>query len=253
MELGLGDRVALVTGGVQGIGQDIARAFAAEGARVAITYHSGKDDAMKLAAELGSADDRALAVPYELADPSAHEALVGEIVGRWGRLDVLVANAVRRPARRRPAELFEDLALDQSAPVVTENLVGVIRTAQCAVAQMRRQKWGRIALLSSHNALGGGRGQEFLGAAKAGLHGLAASLAWDTGRDGILVNVVCPGLTTTDEVLSVLPAQVREQETARTPTGRLSSPAEVARTVVFLCSAANGNISGEAVRVSGGR
>jgi 3-oxoacyl-[acyl-carrier protein] reductase len=251
LDLGLHGRVALVTGATHGIGRDIARAFAAEGAHVALTYRSSADRAADLAGELGA--DRAQALPYDLADLDGHQDTVRAVVGRWGRLDILVANAVLRPPRRGPQDSFEDVPTTRWAPVITGNLAGVIRTVQCAVAEMRHRKWGRIVLVSSHNALGGGRGQEFYGAAKAGLHGLAASLAWDVGPDGILVNVVCPGLTATDAVLTMLPPQVRENETAQTPTGSLSVPHEVASAVVYLCSAANGNITGETVSVSGGR
>jgi 3-oxoacyl-[acyl-carrier protein] reductase len=253
MDLGLDGRVALVTGATRGIGRDIARAFAAEGARVAVTYRSSAEAAAALADELGAADDRAQALPYDLSDLDGHGDMVAAVVRRWGRLDVLVANAVIRPPRRGPGESFEGMPAGRWLPVVTDNLTGVIRTVQCAIAEMRPRKWGRVVLLSSHNALGGGRGQEFYGAAKAGLHGLAASLAWEVGTDGVLVNVVCPGLTTTDAVLAVLPAQVRESEAGLTPTGRLSAPRDVASAVVYLCSEANGNITGEAVSVAGGR
>jgi 3-oxoacyl-[acyl-carrier protein] reductase len=253
MELGLTDRTVLITGATQGIGRETARAFAAEGARIALTYHRDRDGAERLAAELGAADGRALAVPYALGGDQTPAQAVAAVVDRWGALDVLVANAVQRSARRAPGEGFEEVPEDSWLPVVRDNVAGAIRTAQQAVAEMRRRKWGRIALISSHNALGGGQGQEFLGAAKAALHGFARSLAWDVGRDGVLVNVVCPGLTTTAGVLSKLPPAVRERETDATPTGRLSAPEDVARAVVFLCSAANANITGEALTVSGGR
>ncbi|MEU5940803.1 SDR family NAD(P)-dependent oxidoreductase [Micromonospora sp. NPDC047548] len=253
MDLGLSGKTVLVTGATRGIGREIARAYATEGARVALTYHTDRSAAEAIADELGAARDQAFAVPYSLDDPAAAAQATAAVVQRWGALDVLVANAVRRPPRRDAGVRFEDVDDEQWLPVVHDNLGGTIRLTRLAVAEMRRRTWGRIVLLSSHNALGGGSGQEFLGAAKAALHGFARSLAWDVGKDGILVNVVCPGLTTTADVLSRLPAPVRERETAGTPTGRLSAPEDVAQTVVFLGSAANGNTTGETVTVSGGR
>jgi 3-oxoacyl-[acyl-carrier protein] reductase len=118
---------------------------------------------------------------------------------------------------------------------------------------MRRRGWGRLAFISSHIVHDGAPGQEFYGAGKAALHGLVRSLAWDAGPDGVLANVVCPGLTTTDGVLTQLPDEVRQRELRRTPTGRLSTPEDIATAVAFLCSAANTNITGTELTVAGGR
>lgn len=253
MELGLKDKVVLVTGGTGGIGAAVARAFAAEGARVAVTYRSKADEARRLADELGAADGRGMAVPYDLSDQDSVTAALAQVEQAWGGVDVLVANAVRWGRRRERGERFEDVTEDEWGPVLTDNLRPVVRTAQLVVPGMRTRGWGRIVLVSSHVAHDGKPGQEFYGAAKSGLLGLARSLAWDVGRDGILVNVVSPGLTTTERVNTLLPAPIRENETNQTPTGRLSSPQDVANVILFACSTANGNVSGELLTVAGGR
>lgn len=243
----------LVTGATGGIGQEVARAFAAEGARVAIGYATRREEAEQLAKELESQGGTAFAVPYRLDEPGSPAAAVDAVVREWGGLDVLVANAFRWGPRRTPGTPFEDVPEDDWLPVLEHNLVPVLHTARHAVRAMRAGGWGRIALVSSHNALGGNRGQEFYGSAKAALHGLARSLMWDTGRDGVLVNLVAPGLTSTDRVRTGLPAAVLERERSATPTGRISTPREIARAVVFLCSDANTNITGETLTVAGGR
>jgi 3-oxoacyl-[acyl-carrier protein] reductase len=249
MRLGLAGKTVLVTGATGGIGREIARAFVAEGARVALGYRTNAEAADKLAAELGGA----VAVRYALDDHGSPATAVAEVRERWGDIDVFVANAMRWGKRRPPEVHVEEVPPAEWEPVVAHNLAPVIRGAQLVLPGMRRRGWGRIALISSHVAVDGQRGQEFYGAVKAGLHGFARSLAWDAGPDGILVNVVAPGLTLTERVRTGLPAQVRDRETARTPTGRLSSAEEIANAVVFLCSDANGNITGETLTVAGGR
>lgn len=252
MDLGLTDRVILLTGGTRGIGRAAALAFAAEGARVVVTYRHAKDTAHDLVAELGGRD-RAMAVRYALDEPGSPEDAVREAARGWGAVDVLVANAHRR-GPRRPADVpFEDVPHGEWGTLLADNLTGTIRTAQCVLPGMRAGRWGRIVLLSSHVATHGQRGQEVYGAAKAALHGLARSLAREAGPDGVLVNAVAPGLTLTEGVREKLPDAVRAEERRRTPTGRLSGPEAVAAAVVFLASAANSNISGQVLHVDGGR
>ncbi|WP_405577917.1 SDR family NAD(P)-dependent oxidoreductase [Streptomyces sp. NBC_01190] len=253
MDTGLRGRTVLVTGASTGIGAAIARAYSAEGARVALTYRADRDGGQRLARELGAGQDLAMAVRYSLAEPETVESAVAEVTDRWGAVDVLVANAVRWAPRRAPSEHIEDVAAGDWRAFLDDNLAPTLRTVQLAVVGMRERSWGRIVLMSSHVALDGHRGQEFYGAAKSALHGFARSLAWDLGPDGVLVNVVCPGLTTTDRVRDGLPAGIRQREAELTPTGRLSSPEDIAAATLFLGSAANGNTTGQVVTVAGGR
>ncbi|RJL35882.1 SDR family NAD(P)-dependent oxidoreductase [Bailinhaonella thermotolerans] len=255
MDLGLRDRAVLVTGGSGGIGAAIARAFAREHARVALTYRSCREEAEAIARELGSGEGRALALPYSLAESGLPETgeLMGAVREGLGPVDVLVAAAVRWGGRRSPGERFDAVDPGEWWPLIAGNLAPVIRLVQLAAGDMRRRGWGRIVLVSSLVAEQGRPGQEFYGAHKLALHGLARSLRWDLGPSGVLVNVVCPGLTATPRVLAGYPRDRGAAEVAATPTGRLSTPEEVASAVVFLGSAANGNICGEALTVAGGR
>lgn len=137
------------------------------------------------------------------------------------------------------------------AALIDDNLTATLRTVQTALSGMRRRGHGRIVLISSHLAARGQEGQEVYTAAKSALHGFALSLARAVGPDGVLVNVVSPGLTTTEGALHHLPSAVLERAAASMPTGRLGTPEEVARAVVFYSSAANENITGELVSLVG--
>jgi len=210
MQTGLANRVVIVTGGSSGIGRAVALAFGREDARVAVTYRADKEAAASCAAEIEAAGAAAAAFPLDLGSAGSAADLVRQVTGRWGGLDVLV-NCAGGRERNGPRE-------------------------------------GRIVLVSSGAGEEGWEGAAAYAAAKAGLAGLARSLAWELGREGILVNVVAAGLTLTDRVRRNAPPQVIQAIAGRVPSRRLSDPEDVAELIVFLASAANRNVSGEIVR-----
>jgi NAD(P)-dependent dehydrogenase (short-subunit alcohol dehydrogenase family) len=245
VDTGMNGRVVLVTGGSSGIGRAIARAFGAEGARVALTYRSAEEAARATAAEIGEA----MALPLELQRIGSCEEVVAAIRERWGGIDILVPNAVQWPQRAPgDGEGFEHMRVERWQTTLRANLEGTFATVRAALPAMRGRDGGRIVLISSGLAEEGMSGGGDYGAAKAGLHGLMRSLAWELGREGILVNAVDTGFTLTARNLESFPDELRERVSASIPSRRLSTPEEVARLVVFLGSAANGNISGEIVR-----
>jgi 3-oxoacyl-[acyl-carrier protein] reductase len=244
----LKQRVVLVTGGSAGIGAASAVAFAREGAKVAITFQKNEQSAAEVVSAITQAGGEAFATPMDLEDlPSVHRAVTA-VLQRWGTVDVLVANAVRwGGGAPDPTIRFEDVPIDEWLAMINANLVGAAATIREVLPAMRAQKWGRIVLISSSVAEEGVPGPGPYGTAKSGLHGLARSLAWEGGRDDVLVNVVAPGFTLTERRPD-LPQPIIDRLAAGTPTRRLSLPGDVANLIVFLGSAANGNLTGEVLR-----
>jgi NAD(P)-dependent dehydrogenase (short-subunit alcohol dehydrogenase family) len=249
MDTGLKGRVVLVTGASKGIGAATARAFGAEHARVAITYHHNLAAAESVAGSVEAAGGEAMAVPFGLEDPSSAIEAVQAVSDRWGDVEVLVANAVDwgGDAPPDPSIRFEDVPLDQWQRMIAANLIGTVAVVRSVLPGMRRSGWGRIVLISSSVAEEGLPGPGPYGMAKSALHGLSRSLAWEGGRDGILVNVVAPGFTLT-ESRPPIPNTVIDALAGAIPTRRLSAPDDVARLIVFIGSAANGNLTGEVIR-----
>ncbi|MEV0236673.1 SDR family oxidoreductase [Nonomuraea sp. NPDC050786] len=250
MDLGLADKRVLITGATRGIGLATARVFAAEGARVAITYHTSDAAAKRVVEELGG-EDRACALPYDLADPDSIRQAVSAVEERWGGVDVVVANA-QSWVWINPEDIppYQDFPMDHWLGLFRENVEGHLWTVRQALGGMRERGWGRIVLLSSVTATHGNPGSELYSAAKAALHGFVRGLMWT--RDGVLANVVAPGGTLTESLEAVDPALLA-RAVEETPSGRLSTADDVARLIVFLCSEANGNINGEVVHTAGGR
>jgi 3-oxoacyl-[acyl-carrier protein] reductase len=248
MDLELADRVVLVTGGSRGIGRAVARLLAREGARVAITYRSDADAAAEVAGEVDG-----IAVRLDLADVASIRAAAGAVLERWGRLDVLVSNAMD-PAGLTlfPPARFEDVPAADWQPFLRTNVDGPYAVAQAVVPAMRAQGFGRIGMVSGTSGLDGLPGAAPLAAAKSALHGLMRTLTKELGPDGILVNVVLPGTTLTEHIAAVLPAAGRAAREQASPIRRLLAPEEVAPAIAFLGSPANTAVTGELVRVSGG-
>jgi 3-oxoacyl-[acyl-carrier protein] reductase len=252
MDLGLKGQTVLVTGSSSGIGRAAAIAFAVEGARVAVTYHTNREGAEKTAQQVQRAGGQPLIVAYDLADPDGIRSSIGAIEQRWGTLNVLVNNAAPMDLSAPTGQLFEDVPLHRWEAMLRQTLEGATITLQAAVPLMRRSGWGRVVMISS-DATDGWPGLGPYATAKAGLHGLSRTLAVELGPANILSNVVMPGMVLTEEVQARVPDEHKNLVREHTPTRRLSTPEDVAAVIVFLGSQANRQVTGEIIRVTGGR
>jgi 3-oxoacyl-[acyl-carrier protein] reductase len=227
-------RSVLVTGGNRGIGLAIARRLAAAGDAVTVTSTSG-------------ANVEGLTVARcDVRDPAAVDAAFTAAEAAHGPVEVLVANAgVNRD------QLLALMSEEHFSDVIDTNLSGAYRVAKRACRPMIRMRRGRIIFISSVVGLLGSAGQANYAASKAGLIGLARSLARELGSRGITVNVVAPGFVETD-MTAALPEARKEAILAGIPLGRGASADEIAATVVFLASADAAYITGAVIPVDGG-
>ncbi|MEZ7132393.1 SDR family NAD(P)-dependent oxidoreductase [Nonomuraea sp. AD125B] len=233
----------LITGGSSGIGAATALAYARTGARVTLTYNTGPDRAAEVVKRIEAEGGEAAAVHLDLTN----HATIAAAVAQAGPVDALVANAVRWGGVMPGSMPFEDVPAAEWTAAVHANVVGNALLVQGVLPEMRRRGFGRIVFVSSGVAEEGVPGPGPYGTAKMALHGMARALAWEAGRDGILVNVAVAGLTLTD-TRRPIPQSVLDEIAARTPSRRLSTADDMAALIVFLGSAANRNVTGELVR-----
>jgi 3-oxoacyl-[acyl-carrier protein] reductase len=253
VNLELKGRVALVTGSSAGIGRATALQFAAEGASVMVTYRRNRDAAEATATAIRAMGAEAAVAALDLADPDSITETVRGVLDRWGRIDVLVNNAVEFVMTSDASRLFEEVPPEAWQQPLRANLEGAMWATQSVVPAMRRQGWGRIVSISSVAVSDGFLGFSWYAMAKAALHGFTRTLAKEIGPEGILVNIVMPGGTLTERIRDELTPERLHMQASSLPIRRLPMPDEVARIVVFLCSSANTVMTGEIVRVSGGR
>jgi 3-oxoacyl-[acyl-carrier protein] reductase len=253
MDLGLKGRVALVTGSSQGIGRAVAELFGREGARVVVTYKSGRERAEQVGATIRASGGEALVRPFDLGSLDSVTACRDAALEAWGRIDILVNNAISW-GELAPVDIpaFEALPPAEWLERLRANIGGAYAAAQAVVPSMRSRGWGRIVNMSSTLALASVPGASWYSTVKAALLGLTRNLSVELGPAGILANAVLPGLTTTERSLATIPAALREQAAAASPIRRLLGPEEIAPAVVFLCSPVNTGVTGEILRVSGG-
>ncbi len=230
-------RVVLVTGGTRGIGRACAEAFASSGHRVAITYRNSpppRDGAIDLA------------VSCDVTDPAQVDAAFSQIEAELGPVEVLVSNAgITRDT------LVLRMSEQDWSDVIDANLSGGFHVAKRAVQKMMRARWGRIIFVSSVVGATGQTGQANYAASKAGLVGLARSLAREFAPRNITVNVVAPGPIDTD-MLQAVAEQRRDLIASAVPLGRFGQPTEVAAAVEFLASDGAAFITGAVIPVDGG-
>jgi 3-oxoacyl-[acyl-carrier protein] reductase len=228
-------RTVLISGGSKGIGLGCARAFAAAGHRVAVTSSSTPVDEPGL-----------LTVKCDVTDPAQVEAAVAQVEDQLGPVEVLVANAgITRDG------LLVRMSEDDFTTVLDTNLTATWRLAKRVVPKMMKARWGRIIAVSSVGAYIGAPGQANYASSKAGLIGLARSIAREYGPRGITANVVTPGPIATD-MLDAMPDDKRAALGAQIPVGRIGTVEEVAAAVTFLASDPAAYITGAVVPVDGG-
>lgn len=229
-------RVVLVTGGNRGIGLATARRFQVGGHQVAVTARSPQD-----------ADLEGLhVVKCDVTDHDSVDAAVSEIEESLGPVEVLVSNAgITRDG------LVLRMSDDDFTEVLNANLTGGFRVARRVVKQMMRARWGRIVFVSSVVGLGGQAGQANYAASKAGITGLARSLAKEFAGRNITVNVVAPGPIDTDMLAALNDAQ-RTAMLDMVPLGRLGAPQEIAAAIEYLASEDAGFVTGTVLPIDGG-
>jgi len=252
MNLDLKESVVLVTGSSSGIGRAAAIAFGGEGARVAVTYHTNRQGAEETASKVRDVGGQALVMRYDLADPDSIRSSIQTLEKEWSRLNVLVNNAAPMEVAGPTGQLFEDVPLQNWEAMLRKTLEGVTLTIQCALPLLRMSSWGRIVNISS-DATDGWPGLGPYATAKAGLHGLTRTLAVELGPANILSNVVMPGAVMTERTQQHISDEQREQIKQHMPTRQLIIPEDVAALIVFLGSPVNRQITGEIIRITGGR
>lgn len=239
MDLGLANRVALVTGAAGGIGAAIAGALAADGCELALIDHAAIDTARY--------PKPPLTLTANVSDWSRANEVVRETVDRLGSLDILVCSAgITRDA------VSWKLSESDWDDVLAVNLKGCFTYARAAIPVMRQRGGGRIVNIGSINGLRGKFGQANYAASKAGLIGMSKSLAREAGRFGVTVNVVAPGLVETT-MTRALPEPVRAAAQAESALAGATRAEDIAAAVVFLCSKQAGRITGEVLRVDAGQ
>ncbi|MFQ5515174.1 MAG: 3-oxoacyl-[acyl-carrier-protein] reductase [Myxococcota bacterium] len=243
---GLDGKIALVTGGSRGIGRAIVLELARAGACVVFSYRSAREAAEAVCKEVAAAGGEAQAEACDVAALPEVERLVGALLERHGRLDIVVNNAgITRD------QLIVRMKPEDFDAVIATNLRGTWNVCRCVSRPMLKARSGRIINLSSVVATLGNPGQTSYAASKAGIEALTRSLARELGSRGITVNAVAPGFIETD-MTRALGDEAVTRLLERIPLGGLGSVEDVARAVRFLASEDARYITGQVLRVNGG-
>lgn len=254
MHLDLSNRVAIITGGANGIGLATARRLAQSGARVAI-WDRDDDAGMVASRTLQSAGYETMCCAVDVTDRVGVEAAVLRTVERFDRIDILINNAgITRDAQLAKVTdgmVTDGMSEDEFDAVIAVNLKGVFNCTQAVVPHMIAAGGGRIVNASSVVVANGNFGQTNYVASKSGVIGMTRVWARELGRRGITVNAIAPGFIATD-MTAQMPAPILDQMKTRTPLGRLGAPEDVANAYCFLVSDAAAFINGAVLQVDGG-
>lgn len=241
-------KIALVTGAMGGIGTEICRQLVEDGYKVLATHRPGKEDAAQQWLEDESFNSGKLnLLALDVTDSTSCVETLKQVMKDYGTIDVLVNNAgITRDSA------FKRMTVDKWNDVINTNLNSLFNVTQPIFNQMCEQGSGRIINISSINGLKGQFGQANYAAAKAGMIGFSKSLALESARSGVTVNVIAPGYTATPMV-NVLKDEILDSIKAQIPLRRLAMPQEIAKAVSYLASEHAAYITGETLNINGGQ
>jgi len=247
MDLGLKDKVAIITGASRGIGAASTKALAHHGATVVINYIKSKEKAEELLDEIKKAGGKGMVCQADVRNQDAVDDMVESILNEFGKIDVLVNNA----NINFPIKPFIELTWDQIEAKILGEMKALYNCSQAVLKDMLVRKSGKLIFVSSSLSRFPGFGFSAHAAAKSAMDGMAKVMAMELGPLGITVNVVGPGLTLTDATAGQ-PKEVHEQVAAITPLRRLGMPDDIAGVVLFLASSLSDYLNGEYIPVTGG-
>jgi NAD(P)-dependent dehydrogenase (short-subunit alcohol dehydrogenase family) len=236
-------QVAIITGGGSGIGRAIVDGFVAGGGSVVVVGRR----AAPLEETVATAPDRIMAVPADIGEPGAAAEIVAATVERFGRIDLVVNNA-----GRWDTAWISDATDELIISTLMTNLFGPVALIRESLAQLRQSK-GSVVNLSSTGTKVPLKGNTVYAATKAALEQVTRNLALELGRDGVRVNAVAPGATETDMLMPMLSEQALQSTIRTIPMGRIGTPEDIARVVLFLAGPDAGWVTGQTIQAAGGQ
>ncbi len=240
-------RTALVTGAGKGIGRVIALELAKNGANVAISYLTSDNEAKEVVKEMEHFGGKAVAIKTDVRNSNEVEMMIQQTNKKFGKIDILVNNA----AFMKPSE-FTNISEADFDLIFDTNVKGVFNCIQEVLPLMKKQKSGKIINIASVAGVAGSVANSVYGSSKAAVINLTKALSREFGRDNIKINSVSPGPINTD-MLKDVDDSIIKRVISETPLGKLASPEDIAKAVLFLASSDSDFITGQNIIVDGGR
>jgi acetoacetyl-CoA reductase len=244
----MAQRIALITGGMGGLGESISTKMHDAKYKVVVTHSPGNKTAAQWAADYKTKGYTFHAYPVDVADNDSCVQCVGKIQAEIGQVDILVNNAgITRDTT------FKKMSKADWDAVTKTNLDSVFNMTKQVCDGMVERGWGRIINVSSVNGSKGAFGQTNYTAAKAGMHGFTKSLAYEVARKGVTVNTISPGYIGTKMVMAIPKEILDTKIIPQIPVGRLGKPEEVAGLIIYLCSDEAAFVTGANIGINGGQ